>query len=252
MEYYYKLGTIICILLFITVVCVVVKYRLNILTFITQKLLISVGCLIALGIIGSYNYTSSWPEIFRGGEIVYKMFHDLSLAYIGGVIFYILESYIPEIEKRNKISICIKRNIGNVLENMIEPIDYMAKECLHDFDIEELRNSDCQYISDNFKTHEISKMVDEHGNHVIAIRYINEYIKICENYIDKLYNILISDLDYDLINILDEIKNSAFYKMYISMAEANTPKAIEEKKCNFIYEYYLLYKKLKQYHDLLK
>lgn len=252
MEYYYKLGIMMCILLLILSMVVISKYRLNIIAFINQKRLISIGVGISLVIIGTYNYTAKWPELFYGGNTVYKIIHDLSLAYLGGVVFYVLETYIPEIERKEKFDRCIKRNIFSILENMIEPIDYMAKECLGDFDINNLLNSDCQYISDNFNTHETSKMVDDYGNHVIAIRYINEYIKRCEYYIDKMYTIMIIDLDYDLINMLEEIKNSSFYNMYTSMAEANTPKAIEEKKCNYIYEYYLLYKELKMYYDSLR
>lgn len=249
MEYYYKLGSIICILLFIVFLFILIRNLKHISMFIKQKKLISIGILISMSIICFYNFTYEWPEIFYGGNFIYKMLNDLSLAYIGGAIFYIIESYIPGIEIKNKLNRNIKRNISYLLENMKEPIEYMANECLSEFDIENLLNSDCQYITDNFKTHDISRMVDDYGNHVIAIRLINSYIIKCDYYIDRLCNIIALDLDYELMNILEDIKDSTFHKIYLTMAEANTPKAIEEKKCNFLYEYYLLYKELKNYYN---
>lgn len=205
----------------------------------------------------SYQITIDLPELISGIDIIYRLLSDLSLAYMGSFIFYIVITYIPEQKRQQKLEISIKRNIYMVLKNMRNSLNYMSSDWEYHRNEEKINNDnlDIKQFNDMFNdfcSHDYSPMVDGFGNHVINIRYINYFVNECNSYIDRLYNLMIMDIDYELIEIIDNIRDSLFHNIYSSMAEANTPKAIEEKDANYLYKYYLLYKELNSYFEKLK
>lgn len=229
----------------------------RIINFVKEHIFTLIIFCVCLYIYLSYQNDLYKPKIITKTDFIYGLFSELSLAYMGSFIVYIVISYIPDLKRRNKLKISIKRNIHMILQNMKQPLNYMANDLEYrrdenKIDVDTLDINEFRKIFNDFCCYELSPMVDDHGEHVINIRYINYFINESNVYIDRLYNLMIMDLDFELIEILDKIRSSIFHNRYLSMAEANTPRAVDKSEVDVLYEYYSLYKELKHYYDSLE
>lgn len=223
----------------------------SVLKFIKSNKVLTVGVIISFTIFLSYELTMDWPEIIPYGDFIFNLASQLSLAYMGSFIFYIMQVYIPEVRNKKILNSNIKRKLFLILNRMETLIKYLSNTYISKDDIAEITNEDCKVILENINILEEAPMVDSFGNHVTLLRYIKEYVYSSEKFINELYDTMILYLEPELIEILDNIKESVFNCMFRSMAESNTPEAIiQNGEENFIYQYCKLYLKLKKYHDL--
>lgn len=223
----------------------------SVLKFIKSNKVLTVGCIISFTIFLSYELTMDRPEIIPYGDFIFNLASQLSLAYMGSFIFYIMQVYIPEVRNKKILNSNIKRKLFLILNRMETLIKYLSNTYISKDDIAEITNEDCKVILENINILEEAPMVDSFGNHVTLLRYIKEYVYSSEKFINELYDTMILYLEPELIEILDNIKESVFNCMFRSMAESNTPKSIKQNgEENFIYQYCKLYLKLKKYYDL--
>lgn len=91
------------------------------------KLLAIVSIIIELG----YVLTRNMKEVFPGGDEIFNIFSNLSLAYISSFIFYILTVYIPEKRKKSIVDKYIKYHVKEIL--------YIGQEIFFDVLIQSAR-----------------------------------------------------------------------------------------------------------------
>jgi hypothetical protein len=247
------------------------KARKYISLFTKENFNLSVLCLVALLIIILYKVTNTLPEAFNGGEFIFKLASDLSLAYLGSFIFYIVQIYIPHYNSRKNINKEIRKKIWTVESSMRIQIYTMAKKCLSNFDINNLRHDDLEKIINNFdfasKSQRTCKHMNEHKlyldslgnkyktiyikseqNYKLNLDYMLEYIAIINQEIEELFRYFDEYIEDEKRKLLFQIKDSS-YHVFLSLVkqedlihECNPFKLLHED--NIIEEYYKLYKNL--------
>lgn len=245
MEYYYKLGMAVCIIIFLMFFKVAYKFNKQIKYFYKEEKMFSRGVVISLVVIALYNYTADWPEVFEYGNAVFTFLKDLSMAYLGGLVFYIIQAYIPRKRLDNKMKEHKIYYLCDILDTMNHLyVDIFSKYLKESYNLsnEEKTHSQFIKIESEFKlTHKV--LIDCGETEITYQEYILNCIEKNEKYIDKIYVRIGSYLDDEINVLLLEITNSSLH---------NSFKFVDPEIPNNIYwgqltRYYELYRKLHRY-----
>lgn len=234
------------------------KIRKEFKKFIKSNKLLTISAIISIIFITVYQYTKDLPEYIQHMGPIYDIMNNLTLAYVGSFIFYILQVYIPERKNNIKINSFIKNKIVTIEHNMIYPLLLVCKKEKINWDSEKIIYDD--YIEDNcFKlTAENTDLLDFSFEKDMLHNQNNTYLKIIFNYIEHLQNNInkmytyAPYLDIKLIEILNEIENSEYHDFF-SLIKEHKNEILERFKGKLELseerskEYYNLYKKLKKY-----
>lgn len=70
--------------------------------YVHNKFLSLLGIL-SLIVSVTYIISIDWPEWYRGAGALFEFVYNLCLAYLGSLIFYIIQVYIPELKRNNEV-----------------------------------------------------------------------------------------------------------------------------------------------------
>ncbi|MBU5227867.1 hypothetical protein KQI36_14630 [Clostridium senegalense] len=162
----------------------------------------------------SYILTSNIPEIFKGGENLYNLINNLSLAYIASYIFYAITIYYPNNKRKRKLHKYLFNNIVSLYKLEESLIDTILKyDEPNDIELEKLKEEDlidiCMRINPHVKVDcniRLGKMDFEKsfGNYFEMLNYFHEESK---NIILKLM-ILSEYLSDDVMALLTDIEDN--------------------------------------------
>lgn len=149
----------------------------------------------------SYQVTMDLPEIIPYGDLIYNFFSELSLAFMGGFIFYILQVYIPEENKKDHI---------------VESLSYHLKNLISELD-------ELNAIQRNTSIFSKSPLINNiNGNYIDYCDYF-DYIKYKIDMVNRSCDIIYKNfiyLDDDLIVIINKLYNSEYVKNFLAMYSA--------------------------------
>lgn len=260
-------------LVMIIVMIICIRYIKSIWKFIKNNHGLALGFVIALVIFISYEITMDWPEIITNGDFYYNLFSQLSLAYMGSFIFYIMQVYIPEERNKKITNAILKRKLDFICECMVEPamciMNSVFKKEL------DLKNLD-RYKFEGLYTEAIlkqgSEMVFRNKQEITHKDYAIENIQQINQCVNDIYSALSMSLDIEIIDILENIKESTYNKIFIRVSGLEpgihenckkingdtttvimTPEDYDEgeKRKEAIMEYYDLYVALNNYKRTL-
>lgn len=197
--------------------------------------LLIVFAVVALLIVILYWLSEEWTEWFSGGEELFMVFEQLSIAYIASFIVFILIEYIPYKRKKkvseNGIDIILYRihfdmhelltyllfNHGLRLEYK-KPLIFDTEELSEElvFEVQDGRNISSLMVGSNFAIlQEISPeivcllTVESIENNINRLQYYFEYLD------EDLVNILIWIKSSDLIETIKVSKTKEIFTKFI-------------------------------------
>lgn len=195
------------------------------------------------------------PEFWKHGEEFGDVLFNLSIGYIGAFIFYILDIWIPEVKEQKKIRQRIAFPLSRLLYSMKYPIEEIKKE---------YGNESLSF--ENIPMDEFIAMVEkidlrnhegfiQHPTTSINYNYGHSLvfqIEKADKYIEQIQITFSLKLDFDLIVMLDEIKHSNYHESTMRKYKNNAftdPDVviIGDVISPSLYEYYLMFFKLKEY-----
>lgn len=89
--------------------------------------------LLSLIISISYIVSIDWPEWYNGLGNIFEFVYNLCLAYLGSLIFYIIQVYIPDVKRKKEIRRKLFRYLGSIdceifsLSGSIETLEICLK-----------------------------------------------------------------------------------------------------------------------------
>ena len=146
------------------------------------------GFIISLVVYISYYITIDWPEIMPYGDLLYNLLSQLALAYMGGFIFYIMQVYIPEENKKKKI----KQSISYAVQGLVE-------------ELEKLNNLSRDTIM--FSQSRLLKLYNGKITYLDYFEFIRDSIDRINRKCDIVYKNIVY-LDDELIKIINKLYDS--------------------------------------------
>lgn len=207
------------------------------------------SCLVSISYLISNIFPETFMEWFTGADELYSFFSDVSLAIIASVIFYYIQSFIPNYKRNLTIQERVKKSCNKVLYRMVSPISYMAQNYINKGG-NEYSDDELWIISRKINFSDKVRILDARTRTYWDTKtLISEYIRQVEEEVDKLIIYWEPYIDEDVIKILDEISEST----YISIMKLATQSLMDfsktPKEGNYLIEYYNLYVKLKKIVD---
>ncbi|HBE9443338.1 TPA: hypothetical protein STZ03_003682 [Clostridioides difficile] len=240
--------------------------------FILSNKILTLTFCIATVIFVSYEVTKDLPEIIPYGEFIFNLFSQLSLAFMGCFVFYIMQVYIPE-RKRKKVTNNILANkIEYILIRMIEPAQCITNSILKkNLDINNMDKTKFASLYKKDYLDKGTKTIFRGGKEYTHKDYIKENICEINNCIFEIYMTIGYNLDIDILDILSKIRDSKYNKIFIRESALEpgvydfkkineTPVTVTMKEESFdkeknrneiIKEYYELYLSLRKYKRTL-
>lgn len=164
--------------------------------------------IISIFIYFSYYFSRDLDEWFTGAEFLYKLGNDLSLAYMGSFIFYVVQVYIPETRKNNVIKKSIQQRLNKILVELIDPIKYTNKYFLNEDSNDEIFSDEkINKISQNIELFRRSGKFNGRGETLSTLEYMYINNMKIKQEVECIYKALGIYLEVELINILNEIDN---------------------------------------------
>ncbi|MEO2507270.1 hypothetical protein ABHA01_05690 [Clostridium paraputrificum] len=180
-------------------------------SFIKKNKVYLILCTIAILINFSYYITNDLKEIFIGADYIFRLSSDLSLAFLGSYLFYVINIYIPNERKAKKIKFIIKHPIKQIIDEM---------ETICNIDLE-VKLNDAANILVECKN---GKVID--GNYYDLLRNCIEIINSkCEEILK--YYVLIDD---ELLIGIHEIYNLDLSHLIMNMCNFKSFDYYSEKK----------------------
>ncbi|SHK39020.1 hypothetical protein SAMN02745163_03737 [Clostridium cavendishii DSM 21758] len=148
--------------------------------------------------------TNSWPEIYPGLGELYKFSYDLSLAYLGSLIFYIVQVYIVNEKKKESL----RKQIFSYLFSIHAEL-YTAKYSLKTLNISLEKDYEAFKKASNKVVLEFEPRNDEELNNLFnqnivhSLTGLDKYLNTIEEYMKTIYSINISSLGSNM-EFLDE------------------------------------------------
>ncbi|MDB8794618.1 hypothetical protein PN290_01545 [Romboutsia sp. 1001216sp1] len=178
------------------------------------------GFFISFIIVISYKLTEDMPEVIPYGKFIYSLSKDLSLSYMGGFIFYIMQVYLPE--KKEKFN--IKKGIKSKVLDIIILLDYPNKQVyylLNNYyiDKEEMNIDLIKDISDKIDLFSEGYSMNNDGEKIPFLEELNINNKKLSNKINSLYKSYGMYIDSELIEILDEVEELLEFNLFNSITE---------------------------------
>jgi len=174
---------------------------------------INIGLIISLFIIFSYKITENMEEVITGADFCYNFLSQVSLAYVASFVFYVLQVYIPNKRKQDKIVLCIEKPMQLVRTNMEKQIQYFRDKWTNDISLDDMNEDD--YVEMCKKVNPYEKAAMELQNDKIAnnIEYIIVQIDRVETYSKKVLDHYMY-VDTELIIIINKILNSQYHLQF--------------------------------------
>lgn len=245
----------------------------TILKFIRSNVHLIVGFIVALIIFVSYDLTMDWPEIIPNGDFYYNFLSQLSLAYMGSFIFYIIQVYIPAERSKKITNSILKIKLDYIMLRMIEPaMCIMNSVFKKNLDIESMDKHKFAELYAEDVMNQGTKIIFRDKLEITNKEYAIENIEEINDYINDIYGAININLDIKIISILEKIKESKYNKIFIreSKLEPGSHKNfkkingstttvimqeeeydIGENRKKAIEEYYELYLELRNYKKTL-
>ncbi|CEO04845.1 Uncharacterised protein [[Clostridium] sordellii] len=201
--------------------------------FIKSNKILFGGFIIAAFIFISYELTMDWPEKFPHADFIYNLFSQLSLAYMGSLIFYIMQVYIPEERNKKITSAILKRKLDFICECMVEPAMCIMNSVLKkELDLENLDRYKFEGLYTEAILKQGSEMVFRNNQEITHKDYAIENIQQINQCVNDIYSALSMSLDIEIIDILENIKESTYNKIFIRVSGLEPGKHENCKKIN--------------------
>lgn len=204
--------------------------------FFRQTLLVTLGSIFSLVIILIYKFTNNREQWFPGGDFLFNLASQLSLAFLSSYIFYIIQVYIPENKKRRVINKHIGTPVWRIVSEQKRILEHLAKEFLQKNNIEELTSHDYKKIFQSINLYSKAPVLriglvegnykEYMYNHIIKIRLLIKDIKECSFYVDE-----------DLMDYLYELEDSKFLEQLTVFFEQLKNLPLNNKNLDFVKEY---------------
>jgi hypothetical protein len=236
----------------------------NIKNFYIENKFLTYCFIICLIIYLSYQYTMDMPEIIPGIEIIYNLLSNLSLAFMGSFIFYIVQFYVPYLNKKRKIKANLNFRIGLIVQKMGFTLEMIKGKYILNIDSADfMTDEDLVSIAKNISFEDMIQVNIADGlNDKVEIKiydFIIESNNEIEKTIDKIFLYYSDVLDKETLNILDTITNSYMFrilpKLYntIDLLKSRwidndgKRESKERESLEIFVDYYCLYESLKQH-----
>lgn len=155
--------------------------RKKIKEFIKHNKRLSEGAIFSLIIsivyMASYNLNEWYPGLGKMFEFIY----NLCLAYLGSFIFYIIQVYIPDKKKQQRLNTRIYRYLLTILceASSIQGNINQLEDCIKE--VEKARSENTLGIKNMI---EVDKKLGQRVNHIM--QYLNKTINQMDEYINKI------------------------------------------------------------------
>lgn len=180
-----------------------------------NKLLCNIT-IISIVIIISYEISLDWPELWKHADKHFEILSQLGLAIIASHIFGIIQIYIPNEKNRRRISPYIRKRIKKILNNMEEQFTQLTKIYLHEeINMSELNDDQILEIANKYRASDLSDIQEAYSCRNINLNeMMNHYFEEIDNEIENLLMGYSTYLNDNYNNILREILNSEFRKLF--------------------------------------
>ncbi|MDD4778869.1 MAG: hypothetical protein PHV53_11360 [Fermentimonas sp.] len=176
---------------------------------------------LAIFIVISYILTDNLPELFPYGDALFKLLSDLSLAYMASFIFFILVQYLPETKKRQKYQEIALRQLRIPLYVHARLFLYVYKSS-----VTEITNSNLDALEDLFndsfykeiRAFDVTKQAPLDSQKT-WIEYIGQECLRFSNSLEKITDKYTYYLDSNIIEAIEELRNSHFMRFFLGEAE---------------------------------
>lgn len=158
----------------------------------------------------SYELTTECEEWFVGADMIYSFFSKLSISYICSFIFYILQIYIPENEKRKKVENNIKWRMKRLIGEMEKLLGSMCGKYLempHDSDC--ITDEQLTIIGNNI---DVNDTIKYDYTEMTLEKAISISKRKIEGLIEEVLMCYGSYMDEELIILFDNIINASLFK----------------------------------------
>ena len=212
----------------------------------------------------SYDFTMDMNEWFIGADIIYKFIAQVALAFIGGVVFFIVQSEYKDFNivkrsnarikpKLEKLSNDIKIYFNNMYINTVK------NDCYSNF-----LEQDFEKVIQNISLDEEINIFNSNGNRFTTKQYMIEHKNKISQEIKDIYVYMGENIDNEIKDILEKISSSRYFEEInmlekIKLGQQNPIKPRKkgvlaeaaitlvniEYKCMF--EYYDIYNELNNY-----
>lgn len=224
----------------------------SILKFIKTNKVLTIGVIISLIIFVSYELTMDLPEIIPYGDFIFNLASQLSLAYMGSFIFYIMQVYIPEENNKTKLVPRLKIKLNLIESSMRTPLEFLVKTYLGKNNLENISQEEFYKISLNLNLSQKAPMIKYGTMEYCNIHeYILEYISNSDKYIMNIFDTMTLNMDVELIEILDSINQSNYHGLFKVIPKQPCINLKMQQNDKTLYSYYELYLKLKKYIEAL-
>lgn len=161
----------------------------------------------------SYEFTMDLKEWFYGADSLYSLISQLSLAYMGGFIFYTIQTGYADYKARKVQLKLLIPKLNNIIATIEQHLNTLFKSCL---------NIEYQQINNNKKSFEelynlmdledLLQVFDNNGNQKsVKFEQITHKNSIEKNIYD-IYTLLGNDIEKDIQKLLNEILESDYFK----------------------------------------
>lgn len=217
------------------------KIKIEISLFLKKETTLCWIFIMSFFIYVSYYISKDLGEWFEGAEFIYKLISDLSLAYMGSFIFYIVQVYTPEYKKMKKM----KNNINYYLSEILDSMNHIYVDMCHDYLDEQVNLINTVITESQFKKIETKfdlndKVKLDWDIELTYYEYILNSIYKVEKNIDKIYIRLGGYIDEEIKLLLIDITNSSLHGNFEKI-DAEYPSSIYWGQ---ITKYYRLYRRL--------
>ena len=106
-------------------------------------LVILLGC--AICIVTTYLATNQVPELWVGAGILFSMFYELAIGYVISFIFFILQVYLPEKDKKRRAIAILKSELIGLAKACYEIIEVTKTQLKGENKREGIRSGDVYF-----------------------------------------------------------------------------------------------------------
>lgn len=186
----------------------------NIKKFIKHDKLLCYIALITAGICIIYLISYDSPEWYPGLGKAFDFIYNLCLAYLGSFIFYIVQVYIPNEQKKKKLLHNIYDYLLKIYTELYSANNNLEllKVCI-DKDYGKFNQLPNKVISKENEVENEKKLFEI--NIIKSMNWLNSNISVIEGYMNNIYSINIANIGSDLEVIDNKIQNwIEMYRMF--------------------------------------
>lgn len=196
---------------------------------------------------------NSVPEFWLYGAEIGNVLFNLSIGYLSAFIFYIIDIWIPGLQKRKRVNFRVKMPLNRIVSFMEAPLVNIVKRYGEDSkNINTLSSEEFKEITERID------LINDQGDlfFIDANRnanfgeYLYYHVENVEEYINSILKMPF-EYEIELLELLDQIERSKYHEMLNSIKNLSgfrgPVQAKGEAISNTVYEYYYLCSQLKKY-----